>query len=108
MVNWNKFSLFKLPNKYKKFEFTPRYYDERKERLDKKLKEYDSVNTAEAESKRREIKFRAETKKSWMDSDFSRANKRANFRLVLILIIVLIGVYFLFQYLDGLEAPLQK
>ena len=102
-MNWNKYSLFKLPNHHRRFEYIPRYYDPKKEELEKKVK------VAEAEAKgerdyRREISFRQHTSDKWGNSEFKSQAMKSNVRLIIIFVIVLIGVYFLFQALDNI-AP---
>ncbi|MCH2235007.1 MAG: hypothetical protein MK078_12210 [Crocinitomicaceae bacterium] len=100
-MNWNKFSLFKLPNKHKRFEYTPRYYDERKEALEKKIKQYNTEAVAEDEVKmRREVNFRENVSDRWSNSEFRRKNKRANLRLLIILVAVLGVFYVLFTQID--------
>ena len=100
-MNWNKFSLFKLPNKYKRFEYTPRYYDERKEALEKKIRQYNTDATAEEELKvRREVSFRENVSDRWSNSDFRRKNMRANVRLLIILAAVLVVFFILFTQID--------
>ena len=100
-MNWNKFSLFKLPNKYKRFEYTPRYYDERKEALEKKIRQYSEEATAEEEMKmRREVNFRENVSDRRSNSDFRRKNMRANLRLLIILGVVLAIFFVLFTQID--------
>lgn len=101
MMNWNKYSIFKLPNRHKRFEYTPRYYDPRKEELDKKIK----AAQAEANpnqtnvSHRREISFRQRTSDKWGNTDFKNNMMKANVRLVIIFVICLVAFYYLYQYL---------
>lgn len=103
-MNWNRFSLFKLPNHHRTFNFVPRYYDERKERTKRKMEEYKRMaanqSESEYEQKRREINFRSETQSKWGNSEFKSQSMRANVRLIIILGIVLFGFYYLFVALD--------
>jgi hypothetical protein len=94
-MNWNRFSLFKMPKKYKRFEFTPRYYDERKEALEKKIKAYSNEKgLADASKVRREISFRANAGDRWGNGEYRSKSMRANIRLLIILGVVL-GVFFI-------------
>lgn len=98
-MNWNRFSLFKLPNQHRRFEYIPRYYDPRKEELEKKIKaaEKSSENSG---NQRREISFRQQTADKWGNNEFKMQAMRSNIRLVVIFIVVLIVFYYLYQYLD--------
>jgi cytochrome c-type biogenesis protein CcmH/NrfG len=98
-MNWNRFSLFKLPNKHRRFEYIPRYYDPRKEELEKKVKAAQK-KPGEEDGQRREISFRQQTADKWGNTEFKMQAMRSNIRLIVIFIIVLIAFYYLYQYLD--------
>lgn len=101
-MNWNKYSIFKLPNRHKRFEYTPRYYDPRKEELEKKIKAAEAEANPDKQdiTARREISFRERTSDKWGNSDFKSHSMRANMRLIVIFIFCLIAFYYLYQYLD--------
>ncbi|MCB9222684.1 MAG: hypothetical protein R2780_12270 [Crocinitomicaceae bacterium] len=98
-MDFNRFSLFKLPNKHRRFEYVPRYYDPRKEELEKKIKAAQAVSEDGAHV-RREISFRQQAADKWGNNEFKTQAMRSNVRLVVIFIIVLIAFYYLYQYLD--------
>ncbi|MBD3638309.1 MAG: hypothetical protein HUJ25_13235 [Crocinitomicaceae bacterium] len=103
-MNWNKYSLFKLPNKHRRFEYVPRYYDPRKEELEKKIKAAEreaNLTKGKDVEMRREISFRQRTSDHWGNSEFKSKMMNTNIRLIVILGIALIGFYFLFEHLDG-------
>ena len=98
-MNWNKMSLFKLPNRHKRFEYVPRYYDPKKEEIKKKMIHAD--NPVDENGKyQRELSFRQKTADRWGNTDFKREAMRSNIRLIIIFGIVLFAVYFVFQNLD--------
>ena len=100
-MNWNRISLFKLPNKYKRFDYTPRYYDERKEALEKKIKTYSKETLDSDETKvRRVISFRANTNDRWGNGEYRSKSVRANIRLLIILGAVLVVFFILFTQMD--------
>jgi hypothetical protein len=106
-MNWNKISLFKMPKDYRRFEFTPRYYDARKEALDKKIAQYEAIHNPEAASAyRREISFRDNAGDRWKSTDFKVQSMRANVRLLIILSALLVVFYFLFSGLDFIGPTL--
>ena len=100
-MNWNKYSIFKLPNKHRRFEYVPRYYDPRKEELRKKIKraEAEANPDKNKEDVRREISFRERTADSWGNSQFKSDMMRANVRLIVIFAACLIAFYFIYQNL---------
>ena len=102
-MNWNRMSLFKLPNRHKRFEYIPRYYDPKKEELKKKLKQAESATDANG-NYQREISFRHQTADKWGNTDFKREAMRSNLRLIIIFGIILLLVVFLFQYIDVVGA----
>lgn len=106
-MNWNRFSLFKLPNKHKRFEYIPRYYDERKEELQKKMEQ--AKNAVDKEGNyQREISFRQQTQDRWGNPDYKRKSMQANLRLVIIFTLVLFLCYFLFMGIDDIAIWMQN
>lgn len=102
-MNWNKLSLFKLPNRHRRFDYVPRYYDPRKEALEKKLKQAQQENLSVDENKMaREIKFKAELQNKWGNSEYKSQSMRSNIRLIVILGIIIVLFYYIFIGLDGI------
>ena len=106
---FSKFSMIKLP-KHKRFEFTPRVFDEDKERFEKRKKNIaDEMGVSQSEpSKSREINFRANLQDKGVSAYRSNATVFSNLRLLVILGILLIGFYFIFNNLDGMITALTK
>lgn len=102
-MNWNRMSLFKLPNRHKRFEYIPRYYDPRKEELNKKIEQAENAVDQEGNYQRK-ISFRQKTADKWGNPEFKRQTMRSNLRLIVIFAIVLMATYFLFIGLDHI-AP---
>lgn len=102
-MNWNRISLFKMPNSHKRFGYVPRYYNPEKEELKKKLQDANLEEGDEGDMRRaREISFKAKTADRWNNSDYKTQTMRSNLRLVLILAGVIILFYFVFRTLDGM------
>ncbi len=102
-MNWNRFSLFKLPNRHKRFDYVPRYYDAEKESLLKKLKQAEKENLLDENGKyAREIKFKAKVENKWGNSDYKAQSMRSNVRLIVILGVVIVLFYYIFVGLDGI------
>ncbi len=85
-------SFFK-PQKNRKFSYTPRYYDERKERLEKLKKQYNDDSKANIEARIRGKISRKSARKS--PGLFANANLRT---FIIIGILIIIVYYFLKKY----------
>ncbi len=100
-MNWNRISLFKLPNRHKRFDYVPRYYDADKEALQRKINQANREAGEEANSNyAREIEFRSQLQSKWGNSDYKAASMRSNIRLIVILGLLLIAFYYVFVALD--------
>ncbi|MCG8575159.1 MAG: hypothetical protein MI810_09770 [Flavobacteriales bacterium] len=100
-MKWGRVSLFKLPNQHRRFEYIPRYYDPRKESLKKKIQEAKGEGLVDEEGKyAREISFRAKVQDKWGNSEYRSKSMSSNVRLLLILGVMIVVVYYIFQALD--------
>ena len=81
----------------KTFDYYPRYYDERKERLEKIKAKYRDVESSDNS----EEKFvrRSSYRDSWARKRNEKVKKNAEIRLVLILVLMVVATYKLFTYL---------
>jgi len=104
-MNWNRMSLFKLPSKSRAFNFHPRYYDERKERLSKKVELYSGEN--KTEDRVRSMKFRAEMEDNWGSEGYKTQTIRSNFRLIVILALIIALFYYLFWGIDTVMSMIK-
>lgn len=98
---FSKLSVIKLP-KTRRFEYTPRHYDEAKERLERRKKEIAQelgLNDGN-EAVRREINFRAKMDQSISSISTRRKSMASNFRLIIILVILLVICYYIYLNLD--------
>ncbi len=99
-MNWSQLSVFKMPSKYRRYSFQPRYYDERKEALKKKIER--EARLADSPSLR-DIKFKEELEQTWGNTDRKSQVLKSNLRLLVILIIIMCAVYYVFAAMDGAE-----
>ncbi|MDX1652498.1 MAG: hypothetical protein R3277_08405 [Brumimicrobium sp.] len=93
---------FMKVNRHKRYDYTPRFYDERKERLNALIKNYeekeDEFEPGSAEYRAR-LKERME--RTWsLQSTQSGQSRAANIRLIVILAALLIATYFILNYVD--------
>ncbi len=105
-MNWNRMSLFKLPSKSREFNFHPRYYDERKERLQKKIELYSGEN--KEENRVRSIKFRANLEDNWGNANHKSQALKSNVRLMVILALIIMLFYYIFNGLDNVEELIEN
>jgi hypothetical protein len=105
-----KSRLFKLPS-HKTFEFSARYYDEDKERLNRKrariaseLKLDDSDENVQRELRIRE-KFKA---RSQATEQMKNSSFWSNIRLLVIFGILMIAFYYIYIHLDEVLLALTK
>ncbi len=103
-MNWNRMSLFKMPSRTREFNFHPRYYDERKERLQKKIELYSGEN--KTEDRVRSIKFRSELEDNWGKGHYKSQTFKSNLRLIIILVLILALFYYIFIGLDNVGSLL--
>lgn len=91
-------------NENKRFGYVPRYYDERKERLEMMADKYAEKSEVD-EFKRKEF-LRQSISDSWSSSSATRARskKNANIRFLLILAILALLVYVVFSKGDSINT----
>lgn len=95
--------LFNTPSRYKRFSFYTRFYDERKERLELKKKQYEDLENA-TEEERKAI-FREQMRDSWaMGKEREGAKLQSNIRILILIAIILILGYFVFNGLEQIES----
>jgi hypothetical protein len=89
------FSFFKQ-HKNKSYNYTPRYYDERKERLND-LKKKHGVLENEDDTK---IHTRRSFRDDWKQNSKIQSNKNSRIRFLVILAFLLLAAYIALSYLD--------
>lgn len=95
--------LFNTPSRYKRFSFYTRFFDERKERLELKKKQYEDLENA-TEEERKAI-FREQMRDSWaMGKEREGAKLQSNIRILILIAIILILGYFVFNGLEQIES----
>jgi len=104
-MNFSKFSVFRLPNNYKRFEYTPRYYDADKEAREKKLNKLRADREIlEDEEPEKRISFRQNNRAG---SIRKTQTLKSNLRLVMILGALVIILYYLYARTASAEAAQQ-
>lgn len=93
---------FMKVNKHRRYDYTPRYYDERKERLEKLIKKH---NERESNISKDDYAYRERIKQRIADGYESNmstasASRAANIRLIIILAALLLASYLILDYVD--------
>lgn len=103
---------FRFLNKkmrHKRFDYSPMYYDERKERLDLKKAEYEKLDNEELSSEDRQAILRQNMQNTWSRSQHaSKAKSTSNIRIVILIAIILVLGYFIFSGLDEVDVVVKK
>ncbi|MGM0479437.1 MAG: hypothetical protein ACQERC_09450 [Bacteroidota bacterium] len=98
---------FMKVNRNKQFEYTPRYYNERRERIEKMKAAHKNKNEGDAMQRREALRDRLQN--TWaMDNTVSNHARSANIRLIVILVALLAGTYFILDYVDIFAAEVTK
>jgi hypothetical protein len=95
--------------KHRKFQFMPRFYDERKELLQQKVTQYEAMENGELSPDQRKTILRRNLNETWSRSQHaSKQKSSANIR-VIILIILIVGLgYFIFNGVDDVDTVVNK
>ncbi|MFN5912319.1 MAG: hypothetical protein ACK45H_13345 [Bacteroidota bacterium] len=95
--------------KPRQFGFLPRYYDERKERLELKKAEFNRLTENDLPSDEREMVLRQHMKESWSRAQHAQQQKYfANVRTVVIIVVILVLGYFIFNGMDQVDTVVKK
>lgn len=104
----NKFGLFKTPA-HRRFNYEPRYYDERREELERKIKrhqEMKELSESEESSLRARYSMQQKIEDSWQPT-YRKQSNRSTMRLIVILGALVTLAYLLFLRIDGLALLFQ-
>ncbi|HZH86270.1 MAG TPA: hypothetical protein VFD77_03065 [Brumimicrobium sp.] len=90
-------------NTNKRFEYTPRYYDARKERIRMMQKAY-SENEKQTPTEQ-QAHLRDKMQSAWQyEKSYTKQSRSANIRLIIILIALLMATYFILDSVDMFAA----
>lgn len=94
---------------HKRFDYIPMYYDERKERLDLKKKEYARLSDEELSTADRKAILRQNMQDTWVRSkNATEQRKQANFRVFILIVILLSLGYFVLNSVDEVDTVVKK
>jgi len=100
-----KFQFLNKTYKNRKFDYNPMYYDERKERLAAKKKQFAKIENGELTDEERKSMFRDNMRGEWSRSETrKRGRSSANLRTILLVVLLLALGYFVFYGVDQVET----
>ena len=93
----------------KQFQFTPRFYDERKERLELKRAQFNALKQKDMSPDERKEVLRHAMQESWSRTQNSAHIRKSYNIRILLLILFLLGLgYFIFNGLDDVDTVVRK
>lgn len=93
----------------KRFDYSPMYYDERKERLELKKKEYEMLENKELSDIDRQRILRQNIQESWSRTKGAQSQISAsNLRILILIGVILVLGYFIFNGLNDVDHVVKK
>lgn len=93
----------------KRFDYTPMYYDEKKEALNKKKEVYRRMQSGEMSDDEKRDLLRHEMRQSWSRTNYRKSQEKASNIRIMILILVLLALgYFIFTGIDQVDNIVEK
>ena len=104
-----KLKFFTKSIAYRRFSYTPMYYDEQKEYLELKKAQYRDLDEQEKTIETRKEILRQELATGWSRVQHASAAKRTSNMRILILVALIIALgYFILYGLDNVDTVVQK
>lgn len=104
-----KFQFLSKTRSNKRFDYRPMYYDERKERLNKKKEQFARIESGEVSDEQRKEMLRASLKGSWKRQQSAQNERnKSSMRFLLLLVGLLALGYFLLNGLDDVDTVVKK
>lgn len=92
-----------------RFRYTPRYYDERKERMEEKKKHYSKIHSESVSDEDRMTYLRDNLRESWSRSEYRHAQRKSsNLRVLLLVGLILALGYFVFNGIDEVDTVVKN
>lgn len=93
----------------RRFDYNPRYYDERRESLAQKKEYYEKMKTGELSDDERRSAFRDNFKSELSRGEYRQGqNRSSNIRVILLIVIIVALGYFVFNGLDKVDVIANK
>lgn len=103
---------FKFLNKvigHQRFNYNPMYYDERKERIERKKEQYQSLNDGSITDEERRELLKDQIRENWTRGEYRQTQKRSsNVRIIVILCVIVVLGYFIFNGIDEVDTIVEN
>lgn len=104
-----KFKFLNNTLQNRKFDYQPMYYDERRERIQKKKEQLRRAEAGEMTPEERRELLRESMRGEWERADYRQRQTRSSNVRIFTLILVLLGLfYFLFFGIDQVETIVER
>ena len=108
-VDSMKFRFLNKTIEHQRFQYNPIYYNERKERLERKKKQYQKLNEDAVSDDERKEYFKDSLKENWSRSGFRQSQQRSsNIRVLLLVGLILALGYFIFNGVDEVDTVVKN
>ena len=102
-----KLKFFSKVNTHKRFNFTPRIYDERRERIEAMVSKYKDEQDISDNQRKENLKLSISD--TWGRGDFRRKQTKSyNIRIIIIVLLITLGIYLIFNNTSGSEVIVHK
>ncbi len=104
-----QFKFLKNNIQNKRFDYSPMYYDERREKLELKKMQYQKLKDKDLSPENRQQLLRNNMREGWSQAAYrQQVNSSSNLR-ILLLIALLVGLgYFIFNGVDEVDTVVKK
>lgn len=104
-----KFKFLNNTLQNRKFDYNPRYYDERKERLARKQEQFERIESGEMSAEDRRALLRESMRNEWTRADYRQRQQRSsNIRIFMLVLILLALGYFLLFGIDQVDVIVER
>jgi len=104
-----KFKFLNNTLQNRKFDYNPRYYDERKERLEHRKAQFDRLESGEMSAEERRAILRESMRNEWTRADYRQRQQRSsNIRILILVAIILVLGYFLFYGVEQVNTVVER
>ena len=104
-----KFRFLNKTFENRQFDYSPMYYDERKERLKRKKDQFKSLKEDNLSADDRKEMLKERMKMEWSGAEYRQAvRKTSNIRTLLLIALILALGYFIFNGVDEVDTVVKK
>lgn len=104
-----KFTFLNKTIRHQRFNYNPMYYDERKERIERKKMQYERLEDGSISAEERREMMKDQIRENWSRGAYRQSQKRSsNVRIIIILCIILALGYFIFNGIDEVDTIVEN